>query len=76
MPPVIDIEACTGCGICEDSCPIDVITFDTDKNIPIITYPKECWHCGSCRQDCPEGAIRIVFSIGMLISGAGAGVYL
>lgn len=76
MPPVIDMNECVGCGICDDSCPIDVIMFNKETNSPIVLYPRECWHCGSCRQDCPEGAIKIVFSIGMLISGAGAAVYL
>jgi len=25
MPPVIDMEKCSGCGICDKHCPLDVI---------------------------------------------------
>jgi len=55
MPPVINKELCTGCGTCEDSCPLDVIYMDDEENKSFVKYPDECWHCGSCRQDCPKG---------------------
>jgi len=68
MPPVIDQEFCTGCGTCEDSCPLDVLYMDPEKNRPYVKYPEECWHCGSCRQDCPEGAIEIRFPLRMMVN--------
>jgi len=75
MPPVINMDKCSGCGTCEDSCPIDVIHFNQEEGSPVIKYHNECWHCGSCRQECPEQAIKIVFSPRMLVCGAGAEVY-
>lgn len=68
MPPVIEKELCTGCGICEDSCPLDVIYMNEEESRPIIKYPEECWHCGSCRQDCPEEAITIRFPLRIMVS--------
>ena len=67
MPPVIDKNMCTGCGTCEDACPLDVIYMDPEGNRSYIKYPDECWHCGSCRQDCPEEAIEIRFPLRMMI---------
>jgi adenylylsulfate reductase subunit B len=68
MPPVINRELCTGCGTCEDSCPLDVIYMNEEENKSYVKYPEECWHCGSCRQDCPEGAIEIRFPLQMMVS--------
>jgi adenylylsulfate reductase subunit B len=68
MPPVINKELCTGCGNCEDACPLDVIYMDEEENKSFVKYPEECWHCGSCRQDCPEGAIEIRFPLRMMVS--------
>ena len=59
MPPVIDQEKCTVCGVCGEICPLDVIHMD--GNEMDVRYPDECWHCGACRQDCPTGAIAIEF---------------
>jgi NAD-dependent dihydropyrimidine dehydrogenase PreA subunit len=66
MPPLLDMEKCSGCGICDRICPLDVIHFDDQKKIPIVMYPDECWHCGSCRLECPKEAIKIVFSPEMI----------
>jgi adenylylsulfate reductase subunit B len=67
MPPVIDTNLCTGCGTCENACPLDVIYMDPEGSRSHIKYPEECWHCGSCRQDCPEQAIEIRFPLRMMI---------
>jgi adenylylsulfate reductase, subunit B len=68
MPPVFDMEKCSGCGLCDSICPADAIYLHSegDRDIPYLKYPEECWHCGSCRQDCPEGAIGIWFPPDML----------
>ena len=68
MTAVIDKELCTGCGTCEDSCPLDVIYMNQVVDKAFIKYPEECWHCGSCRQECPEGAIDIIFPPRILVS--------
>ncbi|MFC2005331.1 ferredoxin family protein [Chloroflexota bacterium] len=59
MPPVIDKEKCTGCGICFDVCNYDVYFGSEGKEIPVVTYPEECWHCSACVLDCPSQAIRL-----------------
>jgi len=66
VPPVIDLNKCNGCGICDFHCPLDVIHFDEEQKIPAVKYPDECWHCGSCRLDCPVQAIKIQFGPEML----------
>ncbi|MFH1123393.1 MAG: ferredoxin family protein [Pseudomonadota bacterium] len=68
MPPVFDMEKCSGCGLCDAICPGDVIYMKNGgkEKEPYLKYPEECWHCGSCRQDCPEGAITIQFPPDML----------
>jgi len=68
MPPVFDNNRCTGCGICEDTCPLDVIYMDEENNRSFAKYPEECWHCGSCRQECPEEAIQMRFPLRVMVA--------
>ena len=44
MPPVIDEDKCTACGVCVDVCPQDVFFGSDEQNTPIISYSDECWH--------------------------------
>lgn len=67
MPPVFDNNLCTGCGSCEDACPLDVIYMDETTGCSYSRYPEECWHCGSCRQECPVEAIQIRFPLRMMV---------
>ncbi|MBI2866342.1 MAG: 4Fe-4S binding protein [Chloroflexi bacterium] len=60
MPPVVDPEKCTLCGICEDVCPGDLLFVEKDPKT-IVRYPDECNHCGICEVDCPEDAIVVNF---------------
>ena len=52
-------ELCNGCGICVNSCPMDVIRIDKESKKAIIRYPADCMLCGQCALDCPENAIYI-----------------
>ena len=55
----IDLELCTGCGICVESCSVDVIRMDEDSQKAIIRYPQDCMLCEFCALDCPEEAITV-----------------
>ena len=51
----IDREACNGCGICVEICPLDCLRMDAHEKA-FMKY-DECWYCGSCTLDCPVDAI-------------------
>ncbi len=61
MAAEIDYTKCTGCGKCYDLCPMDVITWNQEQDIPEITYPEDCWFCGVCWMECPKRAIDIQY---------------
>ena len=48
----IDREKCTGCGFCEDICPLGVITME-DKKAKI---GEGCVECQTCLKVCPQAA--------------------
>jgi len=52
----VDLEKCTGCGICEDVCPVDAAVV-TD-GVPSIDMGS-CTLCGVCVSACPVNAINI-----------------
>jgi NAD-dependent dihydropyrimidine dehydrogenase PreA subunit len=55
----IDENLCNGCGICANSCPMDVIRVDEERNKAIAKYPEDCTLCAICEIDCPEHAIYV-----------------
>jgi len=61
MPPKIEYKKCTTCKKCYDLCPMDVFTWNEEKDIPEVTYEEECWHCGICWMECPKRAIDILY---------------
>jgi len=56
----IDYSRCKACSICYRDCPMDVIGWDEEKDIPFVHYPYECCYCGNCELYCPEEAIEIL----------------
>ena len=68
MPPIIDQEKCVACGTCVDVCPQDVFFGSQENDIPLVSYPDECWHCDACVQECPvEGVVRIRISLPAMV---------
>jgi ferredoxin len=58
MPkPIINAEECSGCGICIDVCPNEVLDLVDDIAQPI--NEGSCDGCGTCAEECPMGAIEI-----------------
>ncbi|MBI9075524.1 MAG: 4Fe-4S dicluster domain-containing protein [Desulfatibacillum sp.] len=54
---VVDGEACTSCGECEDRCQVLAITYNEDE-IPVINLDR-CIGCGLCVTTCPTEAITL-----------------
>ena len=67
MPPIIDKEICNGCGMCVEICPSDVFVGSKKGEIPMVTYPDECWHENACVIDCPVGAIKLRIPLSMMV---------
>ena len=55
----VNEQACTGCGVCVDTCPTDVLRLDPRKKA-FTAYPADCQGCFVCQWDCAYGAIRVV----------------
>lgn len=52
----VDISKCTGCGICEFTCPFNAITVDVTASV----NEDLCTGCGICVSICPVDAIIIL----------------
>lgn len=55
----IDADLCNGCGLCVDSCPMDVIRMDEKGERAVIKYPEDCILCLHCEYECPQNAIFV-----------------
>jgi len=53
----IDIDLCTGCGTCVDSCPTDAILLNAENLAE--RDAEACLGCGICARFCPEEAILL-----------------
>jgi len=68
MPPIINMDKCKKCGTCVEICSEDVFFGSIEKEVPVVSYPDDCWHCNACVQECPvEGAIRLRIPLPMTI---------
>jgi len=73
MPPEIDYDKCTACGLCRDVCSEDVFFGPSigemqGETKPKVTYPEACFHCYLCAEECPVEAIRIRTPLVMHVS--------
>ena len=53
----IDEEKCTGCGACEEYCPVRAIAVDSEGLAEI--NPDMCCGCGLCALHCPDEAVQM-----------------
>jgi NAD-dependent dihydropyrimidine dehydrogenase PreA subunit len=54
-------HACTGCGICVESCPMDVLRMNerVDEPRAFVAYADDCQACMLCVFDCPRRAVEV-----------------
>ena len=59
----VDQEACSGCGLCIESCPHKGLKLSEEPNEngvrPVQRVGEVCAGCGTCHYFCPEGAITV-----------------
>ncbi|MBI9082466.1 MAG: 4Fe-4S binding protein [Desulfobacterales bacterium] len=53
----VDGDECTACGLCEERCQVNAITYD-DDGIAMVDENR-CIGCGLCVTTCPAEAIRL-----------------
>lgn len=59
--PVVDMEKCIQCGICEKHCPTDVMTTGKKGTDPkVIIDFAYCKGCGICAEVCSRNAIEMI----------------
>jgi len=64
----VDIERCTGCGICIGVCPQHAIAINND----LASVNEDlCIQCGTCADACPTDAIREVAPVQAKLSKGG-----
>lgn len=59
--PEIDLEKCTGCGVCVQKCPTQAVAVVNGKVVAL--RPDLCNYCTDCETFCEVGAIQCPFEI-------------
>lgn len=54
--PQTDADSCTGCGLCEEKCPINAIAMN--DGVPEINGER-CIGCGVCADACPADSLKM-----------------
>lgn len=55
-------ERCTGCGMCLEVCPHEVLALSNKK--AAIQDRDGCMECGACVNNCPFGALTVDKGVG------------
>jgi ferredoxin len=79
LPDVVTLELipekCTGCGLCLEVCPHQVLALDDGR--ARIVDRDACMECGACALNCPFEAITVQTGVGcaaaLIKSGLGRG---
>lgn len=58
----LDVDKCTGCGLCTIVCPHAV--FEMQEKKVVIIDSDACMECGACTRNCPVEAIAVVSGVG------------
>ena len=56
---VVDLEMCTGCGICMEKCQMNAIEIDEQGEYAVINLDR-CIGCGNCVASCSSEALTLV----------------
>ena len=57
MPrPIINVDECSACGICVDTCAEGVL--DIVGDAATVVNEDACTACAECMEECPMGAIE------------------
>lgn len=56
---VVEMEMCTGCGICVEKCQMNAIEIDEQAEYAVINLDR-CIGCGNCVASCPSEALTLV----------------
>lgn len=55
--PVIETDACVGCGLCGRACEPKCLEMVWD--FATLKRPEDCGSCGECARVCPQQGIRM-----------------
>ena len=56
MTVKVDLEKCTGCEACVDSCPSEALSMADEK---VKVDADACVDCGACVDECPVEALEM-----------------
>jgi len=51
----VDKDKCTGCGACEEACPVESIKVKEKAEVD----EENCIDCGTCVDECPVEALSL-----------------
>lgn len=55
----VDINACTGCGVCETKCQVGAVRIPVNKEVAFVDLNR-CIGCGICVSNCPDQALSLL----------------